>query len=598
MNIQRLHHEMTDHFFNMRRQVLVICLLLICAVLVSYWQVQYADFAGFDDELYVTNNRHVQAGLTWDNVIWAFTTTDAANWHPLTWLSHMLDCELYGLNPTGHHRTNLLFHMANSLLLFLVFHQMTGAVWRSAFVAALFALHPLNVESVAWISERKNLLSAFFGFLSIAAYIRYAGKKHLASYLLCLLFLCLGLMAKAMLVTLPFVLLLMDFWPLGRFCGKGAVKADPSGGGVTEGQRSMDLVLEKIPFFVPVLFACVTTILDERRVGAVQSLAHFSFSVRIGNALMAYISYVFNAVWPNHLSVFYPHPGNTLPMWRVWGAALFIAGVSVLAIRTLNKYPYIAVGWFWFLGTLVPVIGLVQIGGQAMADRYTYIPLIGLFTIFSWGISDLTLRWTYRKIVVSAFAAMVLAVLCGRTILQVNHWKNAVTLFENAVRIDSENSLAHNNLGTALYARGDVERAVFHFREALRIEPGYVAALTNLATVLSIQGQTEEAVRHFEEALSIDPKYAVAHYHLGILYKKQRKINAAYAHFAEAIKIDPNYAEAYNQIGVILAWKGKLSEADVFFSKAVEINQNFETARKNFENNRKKISLSIKVPGQ
>lgn len=586
-----------DMVFNKKRCYinLMIGFFLILSTLVSYWQVQHADFVGFDDELYVTENRHVQSGLTWEGAVWAFTAIEAANWHPMTWLSHMSDCELYGLNAAGHHWTSLLFHVANSLLLFLVFNRMSGAIWQSAFVAALFALHPLNVESVAWISERKNLLCAFFGFLSIAAYIRYTGTRRVISYFLCILFLCLGLMAKAMLVTLPFVLLLLDYWPLGRFDDESTAKKGLRRVASVARRRAVHLVTEKIPLFVPVLFACVTTILDEQRVGAVQSLAYFSFPVRVANALVAYVGYVGKAVWPNHLSVFYPHPGDTLPMWRILGAALFIAGVSAFAVQTLNKRPYIAVGWFWFLGTLMPVIGLVQIGGQAMADRYTYIPVIGLFIIVSWGLSDLTLRWKHKKILGTVFAAIVLAVLCGRTILQVKHWENAVTLFENAINVNYQNSLAHNNLGTALYARGEIEKAVFHFREAVRMEPGYVAAHTNLATVFFVTGHTEEAIRHFRAALRLDPNHTVVHYQLGILLKKQRRISEAYAHFAQAIKINPEYAEAYNQIGIILAGQGKLREADVFFSKAVEINQHYESARKNRDVNRKNLSLEART---
>jgi tetratricopeptide (TPR) repeat protein len=575
-----------------------IGLFLMAAILASYWQVRNFDFINLDDTAYVTENRRVQDGITLEGVRWAFTTNRSANWHPLTWLSHMLDCELYGMNPAGHHLTSLLFHMANTLLLFLVFNQMTGAIWRSAFVAALFALHPLNVESVVWISERKNVLSTFFGFLSIMAYIRYVGKKNFVSYLLCMLFLCLGLMSKPMLVTLPFVFLLLDFWPLERFIKERDLQPLSEGVPQIEGRRGFGLVLEKVPLFVLVLLSCVATIIAQGSKGAIQSLKTFSIGARLSNALVSYVKYIYKTFLPLHLSVHYPHPGDNLPVWQIAGAGVFIAVVSHWAVRKARAYPYVAVGWFWFLGTLVPVIGLVQIGGQAMADRYAYIPLIGIFLIISWGVSELTLRWRYRKILLSLSAVIILTVLCGRTIFQVSHWKNAVALFENAVNVDYENSLAHNNLGTALHAQGDVEKAIFHFREALKFEPGYVAARTNLAIILSVQGHVEEAEQHFTEALRIAPGYAVAHYHIGILFKKQKKINDAYAHFAQSIKINPDYAGAYNQIGIILAWKGKLSEADVFFSKAVELNRDFENARKNLENNRKKLSLNVKVPGQ
>jgi len=322
-----------DRVNTLQRQTLVICLLLVAVILVSYWQVQYADFVGFDDERYVTKNSDVQAGLTWQGVVWAFTTLHDGNWFPLTWLSHMLDCELYGMNPMGHHWSSLLFHMANSLLLFFIFRQMTGAIWPSALVAALFALHPLHVESVAWVSERKDVLSTFFGLLSIAFYIRHVQKKQSASYLLSMLLLCLGLMAKPMLVTLPFVLLLLDFWPLGRFYGERDSLFREKRLINVEGRQAWRLILEKIPFLFPVLLSCATTLMAQTSGGAVISLKHFSLPVRISNALVAYIRYVAKAVWPYHLSVYYPHPGDTLPVWQFIGAALLIAGMSVLVIQ-------------------------------------------------------------------------------------------------------------------------------------------------------------------------------------------------------------------------------------------------------------------------
>ena len=306
---------------TLQRQTLIICLLLVAVILVSYWQVQYADFVGFDDERYVTKNPEVQAGLTWQGVVWAFTTLHDGNWFPLTWLSHMLDCELYGLNPMGHHWSSLLLHMVNSLLFFFVFRQMTGEIWPSAFVAALFALHPLHVESVAWVSERKDVLSTFFGLLSIAAYIRYVRERQFIRYLLAMLFLSLGLMAKPMLVTLPFVFLLLDFWPLGRLYGEGDSVLQPGGRTGIDLRQIWRLILEKVPFLVPVLFSCITTLMAQSSGGAVVPLKHFSLPVRISNALVAYIRYVVKAVWPYHLAVYYPHPGDTLPAWQFFGAA-------------------------------------------------------------------------------------------------------------------------------------------------------------------------------------------------------------------------------------------------------------------------------------
>ena len=427
---------------------LIISLLLITAILIAYWQVKDFDFICFDDKLYVTENHHVQAGLTVKGFTWAFTTFHASNWHPLTWLSHMTDCELYGLNPMGHHWTSLQFHIANTLLLFFILQYMTGALWRSAFVAALFAMHPLHVESIAWVAERKDVLSTFFGMLTLLAYCRYAKQPSLAGYLLIILFLSMGLMAKPMLVTFPFLFLLLDFWPLERLRSETVSR----------------LILEKIPMLVPVVISSCLTFMAQQSSGAVKSLGSFSLTERIANAFISYVSYVYKAIWPHNLTAFYPHPGNSLPLWQVFGAILLIGGASFLAIRSLKKYPYIAVGLFWYLGMLVPVIGLVQVGPQAMADRYTYIPMTGLFIIIAWGFSDLSTKWHYRKIVLTLFAVIILSVLAVSTFFQLGYWRNSVALFERAVSITENNYLAHNNLGAALLEKGKSDKAVLHIK--------------------------------------------------------------------------------------------------------------------------------------
>ena len=588
---------------------LIISLLLVAAILIAYWQVKNFDFICFDDKPYVTENHHVRAGLTIKGFTWAFTTFHVSNWHPLTWLSHMADCELYGLNPMGHHWTSLQIHIANTLLLFFILQYMTGALWRSAFVAALFALHPLHVESVAWVAERKDVLSAFFGMLALLSYCRYAKQPSLAGYLLTILFFSMGLMAKPMLVTLPFLLLLLDFWPLERFRSATVSR----------------LVLEKIPLFVPVVISSCLTFMAQQSSGAVKPLESFSLTVRIANAFVSYASYVVKAIWPHNLTVFYPHSGNTLPLWQVFGAILLVGGASVLAIRSLKKYPYIAVGLFWYLGTLVPVIGLIQVGDQAMADRYTYIPLIGLFIIVSWGFSDLLTNWRYRKIVLTLFAVIILSVLAVSTFFQLGYWRSSVALFERAVSITENNCLAHNNLGAALLEKGNHDKAVLHIKESLRIEPGCKAALynlgaalsyqgkldeavlhyndvlkinpedaivhNNLADVLSVQGKLDEAVLHYNEALKIDPDYAGAHGGFGSLLAKRKKYKEAMFHFTEAIRINPDYAEAYNNIGVIFSRLNKFKEASTFFSKAIQVKPDFTKARKHLEFAGKNLSL-------
>ncbi len=621
----------------------MIGLLLIIATLIAYWHIGKFDFIGVDDELYVTKNHHVQNGLTFEGIRWAFTTFYAANWHPVTWLSHMLDFSLYGLNPMGHHWTNLQFHMANSLLLLFILFKMTGALWRSAFVAALFALHPLHVESVAWVAERKDVLSTFFGFLTIGAYYHYVQRPQILKYLLIILLFSLGLMAKPMLVTLPFILLLLDFWPLEQF---SLQRSQPHKATL---QRVLQLVREKIPLFIAVVISSVLTFLAQQSQGAVGSLAYFSIRARISNALVSYVRYIGKTIWPQKLSIFYPYP-DFIPIWQAMGAAMLIAGASCLAVRYSKRYPYIAVGLFWYLGTLVPVIGLVQVGPQSMADRYTYIPLIGIFIIVAWGAWDLLEKQRRRKEILAVSATLILSILTVRTYFQVSHWENGITVFENAVRVTENNYWAYNNLGTAygkknydkaissynkalnikpdytaalfnlgtsfmekgsfdkavpyfnkalkidpkdvdvhnnlgsiFFIRGKLDKASLHFNEILKIDPENADAHSNLANVLSAQGKPDEAALNYEQAIKINPDHKDAYYNFGELLLKQGKINEAVAHFAEAIKIDPNYWKAYNYIGVILAQQGKIKKADMFFSKAIQIRPDYAEARKNLK---------------
>ena len=642
-----------------RHLKMMISLLLILAIIIAYGQVKNFDFVGYDDQEYITENSHVQKGLTVESIIWAFTSFHSANWHPLTWLSHMLDCELYRLNPMGHHWTNLMFHMVNTILLFIVLELMTGAIWRSAFVAALFALHPLHVESVAWVSERKDVLSTFFGLLMIFSYYRYVKISSLKNYLLVIIFFSLGLMSKPMLVTFPFVLLLLDFWPLKRFHYKNDYLFQSERTTHYGSKGNYRLILEKVPLFIPVVISCVLTFFAQKSEGAVQALLSLSLKNRIENALVSYVNYILKMFWPSKLAVFYPHPGDTFPAWQIFGAALLISCACFLAIRAAKKYPYIVIGLFWYLGTLVPVIGLVQVGEQAMADRYTYIPLIGLFIIVAWGVLDLFRKWHYQKIYLSVFAMIILSALTARTFFQISHWKNGVTLFEHAIKVTENNHKAHNNLATSLDSL-DLDRAISHFKEALRIHPKYVIALNNLgialynkgnydeavlyfnklldikpkktdtrmnlANVLFIQGKSDEAVSHYneiiktdsenadvhsnlayvlftkgklneavfhyKEAIRINPEHEKAHYNIGDIFIKQGKIKEAFTHFAEVIKIKPDNVQAYNKIGLILFKQGKLKKAGVFFSKALQINPNYSEARKNLEIIKQNLSSS------
>ncbi|MBW2641920.1 MAG: tetratricopeptide repeat protein [Deltaproteobacteria bacterium] len=594
-----------------RHLKMIISLLLILAIIIAYGQVKNFDFVGYDDQEYVTENSQVQKGLSVVGIIWAFTTFHSVNWHPMTWLSHMLDCELYGLNPMGHHWTNIILHIANTILLFLVLKLMTGTIWRSAFVAALFALHPLHVESVAWISERKDVLSTFFGLLMIGAYYRYVKSPDFKNYLLVIIFLSIGLMSKPMLVTFPFVLLLLDFWPLERFHYKN--------GCFLQSERTTDygsigifrLILEKIPLLIPVVISCILTFLAQKSGGAVQALGSLSLINRIANALVSYVNYVLKMFWPSKLAVFYPHPGNTLLAWQIFGAALLIACVCFFAIRAAKKYPYIVIGLFWYLGTLVPVIGLVQVGEQAMADRYTYVPLVGLFIIVAWGVSDLFRKWHYQKIYFGVFAMIILSALTARTFFQVSYWKNGVTLFEHAIKVTENNYKAHNNLAAALNPI-DLDRAIYHFKEALRIHPKYITALCNLGLALYNKGNYDEAVLYFTKALKIDPQKtdtrmdlanilflqakpekaisqyreilktnsenAEAHYNMAYMLSAQKKIDQAEYHYKETIRINPNHDKAHYNLGNILLNQGNIKEAFTHFAEAIKIKPDYAQA--------------------
>ncbi|HUV50212.1 MAG TPA: tetratricopeptide repeat protein, partial [Anaerolineae bacterium] len=513
-----------------------------------------------------------------EGLIWPFTTFHSANWHPITWLSHMLDYELYGLHPMGHHWTNLQFHIANTLLLFFILFKMTGALWRSAFVAALFALHPLHVESVAWVAERKDVLSTFFWLLTMLAYLRYVEKPALIRYFMILLFFVLGLMSKPMLVTLPFVLLLLDLWPLKRFQFENNRLSQSKGKTCFNFKESFRLIVEKTPFFILVAISCILTFFAQKSDGALVPLGSLSLKTRIANALISYVSYAFQAIWPINLAVYYPHPLDTLPVWQICGAALLIAGVFIGAIYLLREYSYIAVGLFWYFGTLIPVIGLVQVSDQAMADRYTYMPLTGLFIIVAWGIPDLLVKWHYRKIFLGISAVIILSALTVCTFFQTSHWKNTITLFENVVKVTENNYKALNNLGVALIDKKKYDEALLYFVEALRINSQKPDARNNLANVLFLQGKPVEAISHYNEILKFNPKKPDAHNNLANVLSAQGKFDEAVSHYKEAIRINPEYADAHYNLANVLSDQGKLDEAVSHYKEAIEINPEYAKA--------------------
>lgn len=551
--------------FRRHTSELLISLLLILATLIAYYRIQNSEFISFDDEMYVTSNPYVQSGINLKGILWAFTTTRAGNWHPLTWLSHMLDYDLYGLNPAGHHATNLLFHVANTLLLFLLFRWMTGKPWQSSFVAALFALHPLHVESVAWVAERKDVLFAFFWMLTTWGYVRYVEKPKLHRYLLIILCFVSALLSKPMAVTLPFVLLLLDYWPLGRLKFKKSVNTD-------QGRVPIfRLILEKVPLFFLTAALSSLTILAQWKGGAVTSLGKLPLEIRIGNALISYVKYIAKMIWPDRLAVLYPHP-IILPLWEAVAAALLLTTVTVMVILVIRRRPYYVVGWLWYLGTLVPVIGLVQVGTQAMADRYTYIPLIGLFIMVAYGVPEILAGWRYRRVALFTSGGLLLSILMTITILQVQHWQNSTKLFNHTLQVTVNNPLIHNNLGVTLMRQGKDQEAIVQYMNALKINPGYADAHYNLAALLARQGKDQEAISHFIEALRIRPGKVEAHNDLGAILLKQGKIHEAIVHFTEAMRINPNYVAAYFNLGTLLVKQGRNEEAIPYFSEALRIN--------------------------
>jgi tetratricopeptide (TPR) repeat protein len=590
------------------KQVVFICVLLAFVTVGVYWPVAKQGFINFDDPDYVSSNPRAQAGLTMESIRWAFGSSYSSNWHPLTWLSHMLDCQLYDLKPAGHHITNLLFHIANSLLLFGLLQRLTGALWRSAFAAALFALHPLHVESVAWVSERKDVLSAFFFLLTVGAYARYAEAQSLRSkvqspgadaprttqhasgyYVLALSLFALGLMSKPMLVTLPLVMLLLDHWPLRRL-GQSAISFG--------GAAFRRLVGEKVPFLALSLASCVVTFLAQRQVGAVHSLEDLPLRFRVANAIISYVRYSAKMIWPANLSVLYPLPA-AWPIEWVLGAALLLAGITAWSLWRFSRAPYLAVGWFWYLGTLVPVIGLIQVGNQAMADRYTYIPLIGLMVMAVWSAAEIPERWPATRHWVAASGVAVLGACAVLTRQQLPHWRTSVTLFEHALTVTSRNVVAHNNLGACLLNEGNVAAAESHFAEAVRLRPGYLDAVLNLgisyerqgrtndafelvqraaqmrpspqaeydlARLLFQQGKLVEAESHYQSALKLKPEFAEAWYHLGVLHTRQGRPEAAAQDYVAALRANPAFAQAHLDLGALLGGQKKFEEAIAHFN--------------------------------
>ena len=565
--------------FRGRTQTIVIYLFLAAISLVVFGQTIRYDFVNFDDDLYVYNAPAIQAGLTAQGIALAFTSQHARNWHPLATLSHMLDCQLYGLKPGGHHATNVILHIITVLLLFRVLREMTGAVWKSAIVAALFAVHPLHVESVAWVSERKDVLSAMFFLLMLGAYVRYARGPSMTRYLLVAVLFAAGLMSKPMLVSVPAILLLLDYWPLRRFeqpsSTTGKTKIVNSGNQPCTRQR---LFLEKIPLFVLAGGSCVATfVLQKRATGAIPPLP---FLWRVENAFVSYMIYVWKTLWPTHLAVFYPHPNNTLPIWVVILAMMLLLAITVSAIVFRNKRPYVFTGWSWYLVMLMPVIGLIQVGEQGHADRYTYLPHIGLFLLAVWFAADAAAVRESRSRFATATAAVIILALASAAFIQASYWRNSETLWTHALDVTSDNDVAHNNLGYLRVDQGELDKAIAHFEAALEIrsrkldphyDVGSAFVQMNLADALARKGQPDEALVHYEQAIRLQPNYANAYYNRGNVLFTKGRIDEAMADWEKTLQIQPNDADAHTCIGNAFLRQGSPKEAIAHYEKAMAL---------------------------
>jgi Flp pilus assembly protein TadD len=574
---------MASRNITLDKTELAICVLLLLAVVVAFGQTVHYQFVNFDDSEYVYMNSHVFRGLTASGTVWAFTHGGQANWIPLTWLSLMLDCELYDLHAGGHHLTNVLLHAATAMALFLVLRRMTDRLWPSALVAALFAVHPLRAESVAWVTERKDVLSGLFFMLTLWAYVGYVRHRFsLARYALLIALFALGLMAKPILVTLPFVLLLLDYWPLGRFaggsCGRQTLPPCTEGDlpGTTFRQSLLErfryfgrLVIEKIPLFTLAGGDCLVMIWVQDR--TLVSSEHLPLWWRLGNAAITYVMYLGQIFYPVGLVVVYPRLGLDLPRWEIWAACAVLAGITTAAFLARRRCPYLLVGWLWYLGMLVPVIGLVQVGCTSMADRFTYLSQVGLAIALVWGVADLCRAWPYRRWAFGAVSISLLAVLMGCAHRQTSFWCDSETLWTRALRLTSRNYMAHNGLGGALASEGRLDEAISHFRRAIAISPYGVIFHTHLGNALIAAGRPAEAAEEFRTVLALDPDCAEAHDHFGAILASRGRIDEAIAHFQRSLEIKPENSDTCYDLGKALMTRGRSDEARKLFQKAAEI---------------------------
>lgn len=558
-----------------------LCLLLALVTVLVYSPVRHAGFLVFDDSDYA-GDRHVQSGLTAEGVKWAFTTFHASNWHPLTWLSHMLDASLFGPNPGPQHFVNVLFHAANAVLLFVLLFRLTNKLWPAAFVAALFAWHPLHVESVAWISERKDVLSMFFGLLTLMAYVGYAQKstahnpQSTVRYITTLVLFALGLMAKPMLVTLPCVMLLLDIWPLGRLRVFTSI-TEGRDSRVTEHETgNTKIFIEKVPFFILTAVSCILTYLAQRT-EAVMSLEQRPLGLRVENAVVSYAEYLGKAIWPAKLAVIYPLP-TQIPAWQIGAAAVLLVVISAFAWAMRKRAPYVLIGWLWFLGTLVPVIGLVQVGGQALADRYTYFPLIGVFIAIGFGAMDLAARFRISTAALAAAATLSLGACLAATAYQLRFWQDSETLFTRAIAVTKDNAIAHINLGVALEQADHRQEALAEYKKAVEIDPNRFQGHNNYANLLAATGERQEAFNQYQEALRLNPNAELAHVNFGTLLSEMGRFEDAMREYTEATQLAPEDPRPHYLLGKACLRHGQSAEAVKHFRQALQLDANdFQT---------------------
>jgi len=574
---ERVRNTWTQRLRQSRRPLL-LAVLLIAATLLVYAQASRFGFVLIDDPIDVSQNPHVNSGLSLPNIVWSFTAIHDGNWMPFNWLSLMLDTTIYGFRPGGYHLTNVLLHVANTVLLFVFLARITGNQLRSAFVAGLFALHPLHVESVAWISERKDVLSTLFGLLSLLAYSNYASRGNRWSLAACFLSFVCSLLSKQTLVTLPFVFLLLDFWPLGRLrIGMPqAVPHDQGESKIAHAERRtnsaptwLGLIAEKIPFLAVSAVFCAVAVKVQAPARAFTTLP---LTIRCGNAAIAYVAYLGKTFFPLNLAVYYPHPGMQVAWPAVWGAAALLAAISVAAIVSMRRYPFVFVGWAWYLGTLVPLIGIVQVGGQQMADRYTYFPLIGLFVALVWLISELVPAGAFRARIMPAAAVASLAALASTTYLQVGYWRDDLALFQHALESTRDNSFSRNKLGCALVQQGNLTEAIQQFQTAARLDSRAIDPQFNLGLVLQNLGRLDAAADHYRAVLAIREQHANAHNNLGAILFDRHQYPGAQKHFSRAVEISPDFVEANMNLGALSLKMGNYADAIIYSQRALDQN--------------------------